>query len=67
MRETAAQTAAYTPQPAPASNGGARVPATPVDQEALEAEVRADPIIQEILRTYDVELTEVRPLDPEDA
>jgi hypothetical protein len=38
----------------------------PVLRQVLEAEARADPVVREIMRTYPADLTEVRPLPPQD-
>ena len=40
-------------------------PAT-TDMDALEREVRADPVIQELMRTSGADLTEVRPLEDDE-
>ncbi|HEV2235524.1 MAG TPA: DNA polymerase III subunit gamma/tau [Ktedonobacterales bacterium] len=57
---------AATPPPAAAASAPASPPAPPSDeQRALREMALADPIVQEIMRTFPAELVEVRPLPPE--
>lgn len=44
----------------------AQQPNQPQDVDALEREVRTDPVIQELMRMGGTELAEVRPLDDDE-
>jgi|GEM_PF-214170 DNA polymerase III gamma/tau subunit len=63
-RNTQSQSSAAAPVGRPSAD--AQPPRPSINQTQLEAQVRADPVVQSLLRVQGIELADVRPLDEDE-